>query len=215
MRFAAACLLWLTLSDITPRGPEQAETRWDPGDFVVAATEPLDRLVNSGECVGLKLSGRGESCLLRREVFPFRPQARLRFRMRWSDAGCGNAYPSVHVLFNPPGLDDAWWNKPMQGGQWAGRIRTLLFHFSTDPEWRVLGSTQSFESAAGRHRYSPPENKWIAVEIRFKRDSAEIFVDGKEVAACPLDLKEVRTFTYGIGDQTSTYVELDEFVRSR
>lgn len=212
MRFAAAGLLSLLLADAAPRNGSFRETRWVKGDFVAATNDLVDRLTDSGDVVGIRIRDRGESCLIRRRAFPLRPPCRLRFRMKWSDAKFGAAYPSVHVLLNPPAPDQGWWKKPIEGGRWSGQLRTFLFHFSTDHNWRVYGPTEALESAGGRHLFSPAENRWIDIEIKLDGKYADVFVDGKEVAGCELDLKGTSTFTYGIGDQTSTFVELADFL---
>ena len=212
MRTAAACLISLLLADATPKGATWSETRWHKGDFVAASNDGLDRVVSAGEAVGIRISGRGESCLLRRRAYALHLPCRLRFRVRWSDARFGAAYPSVHLVFNPPALENDWWIRPMtaNGGSWADRRQSFLFHFSTDPAWKVYGMTESLESAVGRHFYSSAERAWIDVEIKLDGSMATVSADGKEVAHCKADLRGIRTFTYGIGDQTSTFVELDD-----
>ncbi|HEU4339081.1 MAG TPA: hypothetical protein VFS19_03350 [Planctomycetota bacterium] len=211
MRAAAYSFLALLLADVTPRSPEWVEARWHPGDFIAASNESLERVVDSGDAVGIKLSGRQESCLLRARVYPLRTPCRLRFRVRSSEAQFGHWYPSLHVLFNPPALDDPWWKQPIEDRGWTGRRPSFLFHFSSDPTWRLLGMTRGLEDAAHRHGYSAQDKTWVQIEIRFDGRKAAVFADGLNVAECSADLREFKTFTYGIGDQTSTFVELDEF----
>lgn len=209
--FAALSLLALFAADVTPRGAEVVEARWHPGDFIAASNESLERVVDSGDTVGIKLTDRLESCLLRARVYPLRTPCRLRFRVRWSEAKFGNGYPSLHVLFNPPPLDDAWWKEPIEDRKWSGHRHSFLFHFASDPAWRLLGITMAIEDAAHRHAYTAQEKTWVQIEIRFDGKRAFVFADGRNVAECSADLRDFKTFTYGIGYQTATFVELDEF----
>src|SRR5262245_296398 len=165
MRTAVFAILGVLAADITPRGSTIYETRWPAGDFVAVSTESLDRLVDSGPVVGLKISGVGESCLLRRHRFTLEMPCRAQFRVRWSDVKYGAAYPSIHLVFNPPALDDEWWKKPNIGGAWKGIVPSFLFHFATDGNSRRFGLTAGFEDAPRRHEYSAPENHWFNLEI--------------------------------------------------
>jgi len=211
MRAAALVSLSLMFADVTPHGASYKETRWKQGDFTAAATESLDRTVTSGDVVGIKTSGRGESCLIRRQVFPFRAPCRLHFRMRWSDVKFLAGYPSLHVLFDPPALNDSWWKAPISDGEWTGGRPSFLFHFASDRNWRQMGMTASLESAAGQHHFWSSENTWVSIELRFDGRTAVALAEGRKVGECDADVSRFKTFTYGIGDQTSTFVELDEF----
>jgi len=213
MRIAVACLLALLTFDATPKGGSLRETRWKRGDFAAITNDTIDRAVEEGETVGIRIDGRGESCLLRRRAYPLRLPCRIHFRVRWSEAQHGAAYPSLHLMFNPPASDHNWWKAPITpaGGQWTDLRQTFLFHFSTDAAWQVFGMTDRFESAFGRHSYTAAEKTWVNFEIKLDGKTATVSAGGKEVGSCKADLRGCTTFTYGIGDQTSTFVELDEF----
>ena len=213
MRFAAACLVPFLLADATPKGGDFRETLWSPGDFVAIANQPLDRLVESGHAVGLQISGQGESCLLRRRTYPLRLPCRLKFRVRWTDAKFDHAFPTVHVVFDPPPTTADWWKHPTthNGSHWGDGRQTFLFHFATRPDFRRIGMTSELESAHGRHGYCSEKGARIDLEIRLDARTTAVFADGRKVAECEADLRGFKSFTYGIGDQTSTFVELDEF----
>lgn len=213
MRFASAFLVPLLLADVTPRGGTFRETQWNKGDFVAIANQPLDRLVESGQAVGLQISGQGESCLLRRRVYPLRLPGRLKFRVRWTEAKFDHAFPSVHVVFDPPPTTHEWWSRPTtrNGSLWSDDRKTFLFHFATRPDFQRLGMTTELESASGFHRYCSEKGDWVDLEIRLTARTASVFAKGRLVANCGAELGGFKSFTYGIGDQTSTFVELDEF----
>ncbi|HZL71209.1 MAG TPA: hypothetical protein VFC86_02015 [Planctomycetota bacterium] len=213
MRAALFAILAAVMTDVSPRGVSFRESRWNQDDFVVAANDPVATLVDKGETVGIKITGIGESCLLRRKAFPFRLPCRFRFRIRWTECGRGNAYPSVHLVLDPPPLDRPWWKSPITEhvGRWRDGVQNFVFHFSTDPEWKHVGLSNWPETADRRHQYSPPKDRWIDVEMRLESKRGEVFVDGLKVAEAEADLRRFRSFTYGIGDQTSTFVELDDF----
>ena len=213
MRTLVLAFLAAAMADVSPRGDSFRESRWIHGDFVAAANDPIATLVDKGETVGIKITGIGESCLLRRMSFPFRLPSRFRFRIRWTDSDRGNAYPSVHLVLDPPPLDHPWWKGPITEhvGRWRDGIQNFLFHFSTDREWKHIGVSNWLETADRRHEYSPPKDRWIDVEIRLEATRGKVFVNGVKVGEAEANLGRFKTFTYGIGDQSSTFVELDEF----
>src|SRR6266850_2797585 len=162
MRAAAAGLLLLLAADVSPKGGGFRETRWKGGDFVAAANEPLDRVVEGGETVGLKISGLGESCLLRKRIYPMRLPCRFAFRVRWTDKKFQDAFPSVHVVLDPPEIHSEWWEAPITDhvGRWRDGVRNFLVHFSTNPDWRYAGLSTDLETSDRKHEFSPPKGEW-------------------------------------------------------
>lgn len=214
MRSAALIALLLFMPDVTPKGPNTWEGRWTQGDFLAIANQPLDRLVESGPTVGLQISGQGESCLLRRRTYPLRLPCRLKFRVRWTEAKFDHAFPSVHVVFDPPPTTAEWWKNPTtrNGSLWSDDRKTFLFHFATRPDFRRLGITTELESASEFHRYSSEKGEWVDLEFQLDARMTVVSAQGRKVAECVADLRGYKSFTFGIGDQTSTFVELDEFL---
>jgi hypothetical protein len=211
VRAAMIGLLGLALADATPRGDLVDESKWFEGEFVSAANQPLDRLVASGNVVGLQISGRGESVLLRKRTYPLRLPCRLAFRVRWSESKFEGAYPSLHVIFDPP-EDGEWWKAPTaRGGRYWNGMRTFLFHFSTSPDWRKIGPTSELEHAEGVHGYSSPKGEWVDLVLRLESNEVTVLQGTKEVAKAKVDLGSIDRYTWAIGDQTSTFVELDSF----
>lgn len=213
MRFAALSFLALFAADVTPKGSNVWETRWSKGDFVAISNQSLDRLVEFGQSVGLQISGQGESCLLRRRVYTLRLPCRLKFRVRWTESKFEHAFPSVHVVFNPPPTAHEWWSRPTtrNGSLWSEDRKTFLFHFATRPDFQRLGITTELESATGTHRYCSEKGVWVDLEIRLTDRAASVFAKGQLVATYGSDFSAFKSYTFGIGDQTSTFVELDEF----
>jgi hypothetical protein len=206
-------LLLALLADVSPRTDGGLERRWREGDWVIASNDPLKSSTTSGDVVGLQIAGRGESCMIRRARHRLRFPTRVAFRIRWTEAGFTHAYPSVHVLLDPPALDDAWWEKPIGNpawGRWSAGLKVFVFHYSNDGSWRQHGVSDAVESADGHHDYSSAKGEWARIEIRLEADRIEVHADGKKVAETKADLSAVRHFTFGFGDQTSTRVEVDE-----
>jgi hypothetical protein len=211
---SAACLA-LFLSgvagaDTSPRRPGGVERRWSKGDWQFVTNDPFVVQEEAGDVLALQIKGYGESCAIRKRAWPLQFPCRVIFRMRWTENAYGNAYPSAHLLFDPPAHTDEWWKCPFVGGAWAGNKPVYLFHFATDAGWRRVGMSQNLESAAAGHEYGPPKGQWLAVLFVLERDKVVVSVDGKEVARTEVDLSGYRTFSPGFGDQTSTRVELDE-----
>ena len=206
-------LLPLVLFDTSPRTPGATESWWREGDWVIASNDPLKSSTVKGDIVGFQMTARGESCMFRKRRLPLQLPCRLTYKIRWTEAQFGAAYPSVHVIFDPPALDDDWWKKPIGNptwGRWSKAQPTFLFHFSTDASWRQFGLTDAIESADARHEYSPPQNQWIKLQITLGKEKIVVAADGKKIAECAADLKAYKTFTFGFGDQTSTRVEVDD-----
>ena len=212
MRFGLVLPLLLAFADATPHGEAIDETRWKDGDFVAVANQPLHRLFDAGDTVGLQISGRGESCLLRRRSYPLKLPCLLTFRVRVSNERFSNAFPSLHVVFEPPDPADPWWKEPtVNGGRyWKGRM-TFLFHFSTTGNWRQMGMTEELESAPVTHAFSPRRDRWIDLSIRLESDAITVYERTATLGTVKANLSMFSGFTYGIGDQTSTFVELAAF----
>jgi hypothetical protein len=213
----AACLALLLL-DVSPSG-DIVETTWAERDWTAATNDEFEVRELRGGVVALQIKGGGEACLIRRRILPLRLPVEVTFRMRWTECAHGNAYPSAHVIFDPPALDDEWWKQPVSppagGGPWSGGRSTFLFHFATDPGWRKVGFTNTVENAAALHEYSPPQKQWLEIRIRLEKGRAVVTADGREVASSEGNVSAHKTFTVAIGDQTSTRVELDELRVSR
>jgi hypothetical protein len=201
-------------ADTSPPSRAIVETRWPDGALVIASNDKLTVKEGTGDTPAVCIAGGGESCILRRARFTLRLPCRVRFRLRWTEAQYGNAYPSAHVVFDPPDVKDAWWDEPIAGGPgagtWAGDRTSVLFHFATDANWRRCGLSTSLEQGPQRHAYSPPKGGWIALELSLEASRVTVRADGKDVAAFDADLRSFKTFTWAVGDQTSTRVELDE-----
>jgi|GEM_PF-5649990 len=198
------------LLDASPQPPRPIERSWRSGEWVFVTNDPFLTKEDSGSVVALQISGRGESCAIRRRLFPLKKNTCVALRIRWTEAPFGHAYPSVHLFFDPPPLTHAWWRNPMEGNQWSGTAPVFLFHFATDPGWRQYGMSRKIESSDWRHHYSSAKNEWIDLRFTISSRAIDVSADGKEVAQFHTPLSGYRTFAIGIGDQTSTRVELDE-----
>lgn len=204
----------IAAADTSHRPSTLSESSWRAADFAAATNDPWTELVTDGGVASLKITGHGESCLLRRRRIPFADGLRIAFRVRVSQPAKGSAYPSLHVVLDPPALDDPWWaliaGDGFQQRRWPGGVRVFLFHFpDTNLNWSQMGVSGELESGPHRHQYVPALDRWIWLEVRFLRGEAIVSADDREVAHCPADLTGVRTVAWGVGDQTSTRVELD------
>ena len=203
----------LLLFDTSGRPAGFTESWWREGDWVIASNDPLKSSTTKGDVVGLQITRRGESCMFRKCRLPLHLPSRVTYKIRWTEAPLGAAYPSVHLIFDPPAFDDQWWKKPIGNptwGRWSKAQPTFLFHFATDGSWRQFGMTDAIESADNRHEYSPPQNQWIKLVLALSKEAIVVSADGKKVAECAADLSKFKTFTFGFGDQASTRVEVDE-----
>lgn len=208
-------LLWAGLLDTSGHGRGTFESRWLKGDFVVGTNDTVASLKDAGDVLAIQIAGQGESCVLRRKRFTLEASCRVRFRMRATPGKFGEAYPAVHLVFDPPALDDPWWMNPVEGenpggGSWRSGRTGFVFHFSTTQRWRRFGLSASLEEASGHHAYSPPRGEWVAIQVTLEPKRIRVEADGVEVASAEADLASVRTFAAGFGDQASSLVEVDE-----
>jgi hypothetical protein len=189
------------------------ESRWHKGDWVASTNDPFIFEKTDGDVVSLQIKGGGEGVLLRREIFPLRAPVQVVYRIRWSEAQYGNAYPSVNIVFDPPPLKDDWWKKPVGepagGACWSGGVVGFVFHYATDPGWRRAGLSDNIESGPERHAYSSPRGKWVELRVALDTTKVTVTADGVKVVESPADLSKFKTFAVAFGDQTSTRVELD------
>ena len=209
----AALLAAPALADTSGGQGGFAESRWHKGDWVSSTNDPFVFEKTDGDIVSVQIKGGGEGVLLRREIFPLRTPLQVVYRIRWTEAPYGNAYPSVNILFDPPALNDEWWKKPVGepagGASWSGGVVGFVFHYATDPGWRRTGVSGNIENGPGRHDYSSARGQWVELRVALDANKITVSADGVKVSESAADLSKFKTFIIGFGDQTSTRVELD------
>jgi len=205
--------------DASDRCVWHRETRWKAGDFVPSTNDTLEICRLEGDRPAVRIAGRGESCALRRARYRLSLPMRVSVRIRWSEPRFESAYPTAHLVWDPPEISDGWWERPMVGesgmGQWNGGRQGYLFHFpSASSGYSQHGVSERLETADGRHSFRSTEGEWTRLDFDLDRQGIIVRSGEADVARCGARLGEVRWFTLGFGDQTSTLVELDEIVLS-
>jgi len=141
--------------DASDRCVWHRETRWKAGDFVPSTNDTLEICRLEGDRPAVRIAGRGESCALRRARYRLSLPMRVSVRIRWSEPRFESAYPTAHLVWDPPEISDGWWERPMVGesgmGQWNGGRQGYLFHFpSASSGYSQHGVSERLETAECR-----------------------------------------------------------------
>lgn len=209
----ATLLLLLLVPDTSGASLDVVERRWGEKDWILANNDAIVVDERAGDVVALQIKGGGESALIRRTPHRLTFPTTIAWRIRWTEAAYGDAFPSVHVLFDLPEPKDDWWKGPLGppgGGSWQKGVKSFLFHFSTNAGWRQYGICSNPESGTARHDFIPKKGEWIDLRVTLAKDKVTVFKGRDKICEGAADLSAFKTFHVAFGDQTSTRVELDE-----